>query len=61
MSEPHDPLDRPVVLIGMMGAGKSSVGRRLARALGTTFSDSDHEVAEAAGRPIPEIFAELGE
>lgn len=44
-----------------MGVGKSSVGRRLAHALGLPFRDADAEVEAAAGRTIPEIFVELGE
>lgn len=52
---------RPLVLVGMMGAGKTSVGRRLARLLGAPFRDSDDEIAAAAGMTIPEIFARLGE
>jgi shikimate kinase len=44
-----------------MGVGKSSVGRRLASALGLPFRDADSEVEAAAGRTIPEIFAEMGE
>lgn len=44
-----------------MGAGKSSVGRRLADALGKRFFDSDDEIVKAANRSIPDIFAELGE
>ena len=54
-------LRRPVVLVGLMGAGKTSVGKRLAGALGASFTDSDHEIVEAAGMSIPEIFASLGE
>ena len=53
--------DRTIVLVGLMGVGKSSVGRRLATTLGLPFRDVDHEVEAAAGRTIPEIFAELGE
>ena len=48
-------------LVGMMGAGKSAVGRPLARALGYRFIDADTSLAQAAGCPIPEIFAEAGE
>lgn len=54
-------LTRSVALVGMMGAGKSSVGRRLADALGVPFHDADCEIEAAAGRPIPEIFATHGE
>ena len=52
---------RTIVLVGLMGAGKSSVGRRLAHALGLPFRDADDEVERAAGRSIAEIFDELGE
>ncbi|HSI39462.1 MAG TPA: shikimate kinase [Xanthobacteraceae bacterium] len=50
-----------IVLVGMMGAGKSSVGRRLARRLGLPFADADTEIETAAGMTIPEIFADHGE
>ncbi|KRA66278.1 shikimate kinase [Caulobacter sp. Root655] len=52
---------RTIVLVGLMGVGKSSVGRRLATALDLPFRDADNEVEAAAGRTIPEIFAEMGE
>jgi shikimate kinase len=52
---------RSIVLVGMMGAGKSSVGRRLAARLGLAFVDADSAIEEAAGMTIPEIFAEQGE
>jgi shikimate kinase len=52
---------RSVVLVGMMGAGKSSVGRRLAVRLGIPFVDADTEIEAAAGMTIPEIFAQHGE
>lgn len=55
------PLDRPVVLVGLMGAGKTAVGRRLAARLGLHFADADHEIEAAAGRSVAAIFAELGE
>ncbi|MDE2405186.1 MAG: shikimate kinase [Sphingomonadales bacterium] len=54
-------LDRPVVLVGMMGVGKSSVGRRLAQALGVGFVDADDAIEEAAQMTIPDIFAQFGE
>jgi shikimate kinase len=58
----YEPLRRrTIALVGLMGVGKSSVGRRLANALGLPFRDADAEVETAAGRSIPEIFAELGE
>jgi shikimate kinase len=52
---------RSIVLVGMMGAGKSSVGRRLAGRLGVPFVDADTEIESAAGMTIPEIFAKHGE
>ena len=52
---------RSIVLVGMMGAGKSSVGRRLAARLGLAFVDADAEIESAAGMTIPEIFAKHGE
>jgi shikimate kinase len=52
---------RPIVLIGMMGAGKTTVGRRLATRLGHHFIDSDEEVEKAANMTIPEIFTAHGE
>lgn len=52
---------RSIVLVGMMGAGKSSVGRRLAGRLGIKLVDADTEIETAAGMTIPEIFAKHGE
>lgn len=52
---------RALVLVGMMGSGKSSVGRRLANRLGLSFVDADAEIETAAGMSIPEIFAQRGE
>ena len=52
---------RSIVLVGMMGAGKSSVGRRLAARLGIQFVDADAEIESAAGMTIAEIFAKHGE
>jgi shikimate kinase len=52
---------RSVVLVGMMGAGKSSIGRRLAGRLGVPFVDADTEIESAAGMTIPEIFQKHGE
>ncbi|GGH35704.1 shikimate kinase [Microbacterium album] len=54
------PDGRALVLVGPMGAGKSSIGRRLARQLGASFTDTDARIAKAHG-PIPEIFAQHGE
>lgn len=50
-----------IVLVGFMGAGKTTVGRNLAHRLGLPFVDSDEVVTERAGRPIRDIFAEDGE
>ena len=52
---------RTIALVGLMGVGKSSVGRRLANALELPFRDADSEVEAAAGRSIPDIFTDLGE
>ena len=52
---------RSIVLVGMMGAGKSSIGRRLATRLAIPFVDADSEIEAAAGMTIPEIFAKHGE
>jgi shikimate kinase len=69
-SAPHNPrrdtgrqlrLDRPVVLVGMMGVGKSTVGRLLASELQIDFVDSDDEIEQAAGLSITEIFERYGE
>jgi shikimate kinase len=52
---------RPLVLVGMMGAGKTTVGRRLSNKLGRHFLDSDEEIEKAAHMTIPEIFEQRGE
>jgi shikimate kinase len=52
---------RSIVLVGMMGAGKTSVGRRLSQRLGMPFADADAEIERAAGMSIPEIFTTHGE
>lgn len=54
-------LTRSLVLVGLMGAGKTSVGKRLAAMLGAPFTDSDHEIEAAAQMTIPEIFRIYGE
>lgn len=54
-------IEKPLVLVGLMGCGKSSVGRRLAARLGVDFVDTDDEIVKAAGMTIPEIFSQLGE
>ena len=67
---PGDPIEarlrralgsRSIVLVGLMGAGKSTVGRRLASRLGLIFKDADIEIEAAAGLTIPDIFAIYGE
>ena len=55
------PIARPVVLVGMMGVGKSSIGRKLAHKLGLGFADADDEIEAAAGMKIAEIFERFGE
>lgn len=52
---------RSVVLIGLMGAGKTAIGRRLATRLGLNFVDADNEIEKAAGKSISDIFADHGE
>ncbi len=52
---------RTIVMVGMMGAGKSSIGRRLANRLGMQFADADTEIEQAANATIPEIFELHGE
>ncbi len=54
-------ISSPIVLVGLMGAGKSTIGRRLANALGIAFIDSDAEIVEAAGCSISDIFEGYGE
>jgi shikimate kinase len=54
-------LKKTVVMVGMMGAGKTAVGTALARMLGAPFLDSDEEIVRAANRSIPEIFERDGE
>jgi shikimate kinase len=54
-------LNRTIALVGMMGAGKTSVGRRLAARLEVPFRDADHEIEHAAGLTVSEIFERFGE
>lgn len=68
VTEPSQPLDTPgprpgplVVLVGPMGAGKTTVGTELARRLGVPFTDTDHAVEQDAGCAIGELFATHGE
>src|ERR1700759_4801586 len=58
---PEAIVGRSIVLVGLMGAGKTSIGRRLAARLGLPFRDADQEIELAAGCPIPELFARTGE
>ena len=60
-AQPAALRNRTIVLVGMMGAGKSSVGKRLAVALDLPFRDADEEIEQAAGRTISDIFASRGE
>ena len=55
------PVDRTIALVGLMGVGKSTVGRRLAARLGLPFIDGDDEIETAAAMSVSEIFASLGE
>ncbi len=52
---------KPIVLVGLMGVGKSTVGRRLAQRMRLDFVDADHEIEDAAGMTITEIFEKFGE
>jgi len=52
---------RSIVMVGLMGCGKTTIGRRLAHRLGLPFIDSDDEIEAAAGKTIPEIFEDHGE
>ena len=58
---PRYHLKKTVVMVGMMGAGKTAVGRALATKLGVPFVDSDHEIEAAANLTVPEIFERDGE
>ena len=65
MTEPPPPAvlkpTRTIALVGLMGVGKTSVGKRLAAALGLPFRDADHEIELAAGQSVADIFADRGE
>lgn len=54
-------LNRPIVLVGLMGVGKSTVGRRLAKRLGLPFVDSDAAIADASGFSAAEVYERYGE
>ena len=60
-NKPSFKVDRPIVLIGMMGCGKTTVGRRLAARLGVQFLDTDAEIEKAAGLNVSDIFDYYGE
>lgn len=60
-SKKHIKLNKPIVMVGLMGAGKTSIGRALARHLGIPFVDSDKEIEKAAGCSVVDIFAMYGE
>jgi shikimate kinase len=60
-SPPPITLERSVVLVGLMGAGKTSIGKRLAKRLGVPFVDADAEIEKAAGCSIKDIFECYGE
>jgi shikimate kinase len=61
MSQSRDLTGKTLALVGLMGVGKSSIGRRLALALGMPFRDADAEIESAAGQSISGIFAQFGE
>jgi len=58
---PEKARERTLVLVGMMGVGKTTIGRRLAAKLGMTFFDADEEIVKAAGMSIADLFKEHGE
>jgi shikimate kinase len=58
---PQSWTGKPIVLVGLMGVGKSTVGRRLAARLGVPFVDADHEIEIAADMSVGEIFDKFGE
>ncbi len=60
-ARPRFPLPRTVALVGLMGVGKTTIGKRLAEHFGLPFVDADEEIEKAAGRSIAEIFAQYGE
>jgi len=59
--KPNKKQTRSIVLVGLMGVGKTTVGRRLAAALGLPFFDADREIEKSAGRNVSDIFADFGE
>ncbi len=61
VEEPGHMPDQSIVLVGLMGVGKTTVGRRLAKRLGLSFVDADEEIERAAGLTVEEIFSRFGE
>ncbi len=61
MTSDPKPADKPIVLVGLMGAGKTCVGSRLATRYGLPFTDADEEIAKAAGCSVEDIFELYGE
>jgi shikimate kinase len=61
MTSPPHLSSKTIALVGLMGVGKSTIGRRLALALDMPFCDADSEIETAAGQSISDIFAEMGE
>lgn len=59
--KPNEMQSRPIVLIGLMGVGKSTIGRRLAVAMNLNFVDADDEIEKSAGRSVSDIFDDFGE
>lgn len=57
----RDNLDKPLVIVGLMGAGKTRIGKQLASTISLDFYDSDDEIEQAAGMPVSEIFERFGE
>lgn len=57
----NPPVERTIALIGLMGVGKSTVGRRLAQRLGLPFADGDAAIEQAAGMAVSDIFSTMGE
>lgn len=61
MGNGADRVKKPIVLVGLMGAGKTTIGRRLAKRLRLPFADADEEIETAAGMSVPEMFERFGE
>ena len=61
MDQHPAPFQRPIVLVGLMGVGKTTIGRRLARRLDLPFVDADDEIVIAAGMSVSDIFERFGE